>query len=78
MKSKILSVRPKSLKLGTCTKKYLMWLFAKVNSREKSFFGLFAKVYVHEIQKFRNFLIPRRILVVKVSDLKEVQECFKL
>ena len=78
MKSKILSMRPRSLKLGTHTKKWLIWLFTKVNSREKSFFGLFAKVYVHGMQKYRDFLISRRILVVKVSDLKEVQECFKL
>ena len=71
-------MRPKTLKLGTHMKKLLIWLFAKVNSREKSSFGLFAKVYVHEMQKFHDFLIPQRILVVKVSDLKEVQECFKL
>ena len=78
MKSKILSMRPKSLKLGTHTKKWLIWLLAKVNSRKKSFLGLFAKVFVHKMQKFRDLLIPRRILVVKVSYLKKVQECFKL
>ena len=76
--SKIVSVRPKSLKLGTHTKKWLIWLFAKLNSRENPFFGLFARAYVKKTQKFRDFLISRRILVVKVSNLKKVQEFFKL
>ena len=38
---------------------------------------LFANVYVHEMLKFRDFLISQRMLVAKVSDLVEVQERFK-
>ena len=52
--SKIVSVRPKSLKLGTHTKKWLIWLFAKLNSRENSFL-----VYLRELmlRKRNNFAI---------------------
>ena len=56
----------------------LIWPFAKVNGREKSFFGLPAKVYVRVMPIFCNFCNLRNILVAKVSDLNVNQECFKL
>ena len=42
-----------SQKVSNCEhtqSKGLIWLFAKVNSRDKSFLGLFAKVYVRKMQ----------------------------
>ena len=56
----------------------LVWPFAKVNSREKSFFGLLAKVNVREMSTFCDFLNLQNFLVAKVSDLNVVQECLKL
>ena len=56
----------------------LIWTFAKINGREKSFFGLFARVYVREIIKFFDFLNLQNFVVAKVSDLKVVQEIFNL
>ena len=46
----LLSVRRKNLIM-------LIWPFAKVNGREKSFFGLSAKVYIYEMPKFCDFWI---------------------
>ena len=69
MVSKILSMRPKSLKLWD-TKKCLIWPFAKVNGRKWSFFRLFAKVYVCKRQKFRDFMNSRNFLVARFLILK--------
>ena len=52
-----------------------IWPF---NGREKSFFTLFAKVYVREMIKFSDFLNLQNFMVAKVFDLKVVQKCFKL
>ena len=35
--------------------------------REKFYFGLFAKVYAREMQKFREFFVSRKFLLAKVS-----------
>ena len=56
----------------------LIWPFTKVNDREKSFFALFAKVYVLKMPKFWDFLNLRNFLLAKVSDLKVFQESFQL
>ena len=69
MVSKILSMRPKSLKLWDA-KKCLIWPFAKVNGRKWSFFRLFAKVYVCKRRKFRDFMNSRNFLVARFLILK--------
>ena len=47
-------------------------LFAKVYAREKNFSGPFAKVYIREMQKFREFFSWRKFLLAKVSAPKVV------
>ena len=56
----------------------LIWPFSKVSGNEKSFFSLPATVYIREMPKFCDFLNLRNFLIAKVSELKVVQECFKL
>ena len=46
--------------------------------REKFYFGRFAKVYVREMQKFREFFRSRKFLLVKVSSPKVCYAGFDL